>query len=162
MKTLVPTKLVPDPDQRVRTTADGSGIDDTELYYVPNPFDLIAVEEALVIREREDEEVEIVTVGIGPKDYEKESGSKETMCLFTIDEEVALHGSEPILLGDEVLGIVTSGGIGHTVGKTITMGYLPTEKAKESNYAIAAFGVEYPATRSDSCAYDPERERILC
>ena len=72
MKILVPTKRVPDPDQRVRATADGSGVDDTELYYVPNPFDLIAVEEALVIKEREDEEVEIVTVGIGSEDYEKE------------------------------------------------------------------------------------------
>ena len=72
MKILVPTKRVPDPDQRVRAAADGSGVDDSELYYVPNPFDLIAVEEALVIKEREDEEVEIVTVGIGSEDYEKE------------------------------------------------------------------------------------------
>jgi electron transfer flavoprotein beta subunit len=72
MKILVPTKRVPDPDQRVRATADGSGVDDSELYYVPNPFDLIAVEEALVIKEREDEEVEIITVGVGSQDYEKE------------------------------------------------------------------------------------------
>ena len=72
MKILVPTKRVPDPDQRVRAAADGSGVDDSELYYVPNPFDLIAVEEALVIKEREDEEVEIITVGIGSEDYEKE------------------------------------------------------------------------------------------
>jgi electron transfer flavoprotein beta subunit len=72
MKILVPTKRVPDPDQRVRAAADGSGVDDSELYYVPNPFDLIAVEEALVIKEREEEEVEIVTVGIGSEDYEKE------------------------------------------------------------------------------------------
>ena len=46
MTILVPTKRVPDPDQRVRANADGSGIDDTDVYYVPNPFDLIAVEEA--------------------------------------------------------------------------------------------------------------------
>ena len=59
-------------------------------------------------------------------------------------------------------GIVTSGGIGHTVGKTIAMGYLPTERAKDTDYTIAAFGVEYPATRSETCAYDPGRERILC
>ena len=72
MKILVPTKRVPDPDQRVRAAADGSGVDDSELYYVPTPFDLIAVEEALVIKEREEEEVEIVTVGIGSEDYEKE------------------------------------------------------------------------------------------
>ena len=93
---------------------------------------------------------------------EKEAGSKETMCLFTIDEEVALHGSEPILSGGEVIGIVTSGGIGHSVGKTIAMGYLPPERVDDEDFKIAAFGVEYPATLSDTCAYDPERARILC
>jgi electron transfer flavoprotein beta subunit len=72
MKILVPTKRVPDPDQRVRATACGTSLDDSDLYYVPNPFDLIAVEEALVIKERETEEVEIVTVGVGVADYEKE------------------------------------------------------------------------------------------
>ena len=72
MKILVPTKRVPDPDQRVRATACGTALDDSDLYYVPNPFDLIAVEEALVIKERETEEVEIVTVGVGVADYEKE------------------------------------------------------------------------------------------
>jgi len=72
MKILVPTKRVPDPDQRVRANADGSGVDDTDVYYVPNPFDLIAVEEALVIRENQREDAEIITVGIGVTDYEKE------------------------------------------------------------------------------------------
>ena len=61
-----------------------------------------------------------------------------------------------------MVGIVTSGGIGHTVGKTIAMGYLPTERAGETDFKIAAFGVEYSATRSDACAYDPLRARILC
>ena len=42
MKILVPTKRVPYPDQRVRATEDGSRVDDSELYSVPNPFDLIA------------------------------------------------------------------------------------------------------------------------
>ena len=72
MKILVPTKRVPDPDQRVRATACGTSLDDSDLYYVPNPFDLIAVEEALVIKERETEDVEVVTVGVGVADYEKE------------------------------------------------------------------------------------------
>ena len=70
MKILVPTKRVPDPDQRVRATACGTSLDASDLYYVPNPFDLIAVEEALVIKEREAEEVEIITVGVGVAVYE--------------------------------------------------------------------------------------------
>jgi 4-methylaminobutanoate oxidase (formaldehyde-forming) len=101
-------------------------------------------------------------IGREALEAEKESGSKETMCLFTIDEEVALHGSEPILSGGEVIGIVTSGGIGHSVKKTIALGYLPVERLEESSYAIAAFGEEHAAQRLTASPYDPDRARILC
>ena len=72
MRILVPTKRVPDTDQRIRLREDGSGIDDDNLPYVVNPFDAIAVEEALRIREASSEEVEVVVVGIGTNDYESE------------------------------------------------------------------------------------------
>jgi electron transfer flavoprotein beta subunit len=71
MKILVPTKRVPDPDQRLRIRADGRGIDE-DLPFVINPFDAIALEEALRIRERLTEGVEVVAVGIGSDLYEKE------------------------------------------------------------------------------------------
>ncbi|MEM9414300.1 MAG: electron transfer flavoprotein subunit beta/FixA family protein [Planctomycetota bacterium] len=71
MKILVPTKRVPDPDQRVKPTADGRAIDTDGVSFVPNPFDLIAIEEALRLREN-DGSIEVVTVGIGVDDYEKE------------------------------------------------------------------------------------------
>ena len=71
MKILVPTKRVPDTDQRVRVRADGSGLELAEVPYVINPFDAIALEEALRIRERGGP-TEIITVGIGEEDYEKE------------------------------------------------------------------------------------------
>ena len=71
MKILVPTKRVPDPDQRLRLAADGRSIDEAGLVYVANPFDLIALEEALRLREAGGD-VEVVTVGIGVADYEKE------------------------------------------------------------------------------------------
>jgi len=72
MKILVPTKRVPDTDQKIRLRADGSGIDDSNLPFVVNPFDAIAVEEALRMREASAEEVEVVAVGIGSDDYESE------------------------------------------------------------------------------------------
>lgn len=79
MKILVPTKRVPDPDQRLRVAADGRSIDEAGLVYVANPFDLIALEEALRLREAGVDAggdsggyVEVVTVGIGVDDYEKE------------------------------------------------------------------------------------------
>ena len=61
----------------------------------------------------------------------------------------------------EVLGIVTSGGFGHTIGKTIAFAYLPPAEAVHSDYVIEAFGREIQVTRHDQCLYDPKRERIL-
>ncbi len=72
MKILVPTKRVPDTDQRIRVRDDGQGIQDEALPYVINPFDAIALEESLRIRENGATEVEVVTVGIGSADYETE------------------------------------------------------------------------------------------
>ncbi|MEM9414297.1 MAG: FAD-dependent oxidoreductase [Planctomycetota bacterium] len=93
----------------------------------------------------------------------KAEGPKETMCIFTIDEEIELFGSEPIVRDGKVLGILTSGGYGHRVGKTVAMGYVPTEDAKHTDgYTIAAFGKEYKAQRLDACPYDPTRSKILC
>ena len=73
MKLLVPTKRVPDTDYKIRVKEDGSGIDEQNLPYVINPFDAIALEEALRIREASADEVEVVILGIGGSDdYEKE------------------------------------------------------------------------------------------
>jgi electron transfer flavoprotein beta subunit len=74
MKILVTCKRVPDTDQKIRVKEDGSGIDDSNVAYVLNPFDAIAVEEALQIREEHDadEEIRIVAVGVGLAEYEAE------------------------------------------------------------------------------------------
>jgi electron transfer flavoprotein beta subunit len=72
MKILVPTKRVPDTDQKIRVREDGSGIDEQHLPFIVNPFDAIAVEEALRIRENSADDVEVVAIGIGSDDYESE------------------------------------------------------------------------------------------
>jgi len=72
MKILVPTKRVPDTDQKIRVKIDGSGIDEKNISFVINPFDAIALEEAIRIRENSTHDVEVIAVGIGTNDYEKE------------------------------------------------------------------------------------------
>jgi electron transfer flavoprotein beta subunit len=72
VKILVPTKRVPDPNQRVGLRADGAGIDDEELTYVLNPFDEVALEEAILIRERSAGPVEVVAVAIGAEGCEEQ------------------------------------------------------------------------------------------
>jgi len=64
LKILVPLKRVPDPDTKIRVKPDGSGIDLDGVKFAVNPFDAIALEEALRVKERLGE-VEIVVVSIG-------------------------------------------------------------------------------------------------
>ncbi|MBI4325931.1 MAG: electron transfer flavoprotein subunit beta/FixA family protein [Chloroflexi bacterium] len=79
MKILVPTKRVPDTDQKIRVKPDGSGIETDGLPYGINPFDAIALEEALRLRERLAEPVEVVAVGLGTLEYEKQLRSALAM-----------------------------------------------------------------------------------
>jgi len=92
----------------------------------------------------------------------KEHGVQRTLCTFTIDSPMSLFGGETILRNGEILGIVTSGGYGHTVGKTIALGYLPIEHANYEEYTITVFKEDYTAKRHDQPLVDPERRKILC
>jgi electron transfer flavoprotein beta subunit len=69
MKILVPTKRVPDTDQKITATADGSGVASDHLPFVVNPFDAIALEEGVRIVEKLGDDSEVIAVGIGEADY---------------------------------------------------------------------------------------------
>jgi len=66
MRILVPCKRVPDTDQRLGVAADGRHIDTRNLTYIINPFDAIALEEALRLRDGVLSSAEILAVAIGP------------------------------------------------------------------------------------------------
>lgn len=66
MKILVTVKRVPDPNATIKVRPDGSGIVTDNLKYVVNPFDEIAIEEALRIKEKFSG-TEVVLVSIGGK-----------------------------------------------------------------------------------------------
>jgi electron transfer flavoprotein beta subunit len=65
MKILVPVKRVVDFNVKVRVKADGSGVELANVKMSMNPFDEIAVEEALRLKEK-GQASEIVCVSIGP------------------------------------------------------------------------------------------------
>ena len=64
MKILVPVKRVLDYNVKARVKADGSGVDLTNVKMSMNPFDEIALEEAIRIKEKGGAE-EIIAVSIG-------------------------------------------------------------------------------------------------
>jgi electron transfer flavoprotein beta subunit len=65
MKILVPVKRVVDYNVKIRVKADGSGVDLANVKMSMNPFDEIAVEEALRQKEA-GKATEVVVISIGP------------------------------------------------------------------------------------------------
>ncbi|MEA2984125.1 MAG: electron transfer flavoprotein beta subunit [Alphaproteobacteria bacterium] len=65
MKILVPVKRVVDFNVKIRVKADGSGVELANVKMAMNPFDEIAVEEAIRLKEA-GKATEIVAISIGP------------------------------------------------------------------------------------------------
>lgn len=70
MKILVPVKRVVDYNVKIRVKPDGSGVELANVKMAMNPFDEIAVEEALRLKES-GEATEVVVVSIGPAKAEE-------------------------------------------------------------------------------------------
>ena len=66
MKALVSVKRVVDYNVKVRVKSDGSGVDISNVKMSMNPFDEIAVEEAVRLKEK-GVVTEIIAVSCGPK-----------------------------------------------------------------------------------------------
>jgi electron transfer flavoprotein beta subunit len=66
MKVLVPVKRVVDKDIKIRVKADNSGVEFANVKMSMNPFDEIAVEEAIRLKEA-GKATEIIAVSIGPQ-----------------------------------------------------------------------------------------------
>jgi electron transfer flavoprotein beta subunit len=65
MKILVPVKRVVDYNVKVRVKADGTGVETANVKMSMNPFDEIAVEEAIRLKEK-GTATEIVAISVGP------------------------------------------------------------------------------------------------
>ena len=92
MKILVPAKRVPDPNSTIKVKPDGSGIVTDNLKYVINPFDEIAIEEALRIKEKKGGG-EVVLVSIGGKES---SEQLRTGLAMGADRAILVLNADPI------------------------------------------------------------------
>jgi dimethylglycine dehydrogenase len=67
------------------------------------------------------------------------------------------RGSEPVYVGDEIVGRVTSGGYGWRVGKSLALAMVTPNLAKfGAEFEIAILGVRHKATIIADSPYDPE------
>jgi glycine cleavage system aminomethyltransferase T len=84
------------------------------------------------------------------------------LCCLTLDDPRAVAlGSEPVRVGDALVGRVTSGGYGYTVGTSIAYAYLPSENAPvRTEVAVEIFGEWVPGVVAAEPLFDPAGARI--
>jgi 4-methylaminobutanoate oxidase (formaldehyde-forming) len=87
--------------------------------------------------------------------------SRKLGCLVLDDGAPLVWGREPILEGDTVVGRVTGGNFGHSIGRGIAYGYLPIERTSPGiRLAIDIAGQLWGATVAAEPLWDRKNERI--
>jgi 4-methylaminobutanoate oxidase (formaldehyde-forming) len=81
-------------------------------------------------------------------------------CLVLDDPGAVALGSEPVRVGSELVGRVTSGGYGYTVEGSIAYAYLPAEHDVGTPVAVEIFGEWVEGEVATEPLFDPSGERI--
>ena len=96
----------------------------------------------------------------------KENGLDRRLLQFVLnDSEPLLYHNEPILRDGELVGHLTSGNYGHTIGAAIGLGYVPCKDETvsdilASNYEIDVAGSKIRADVGIKPIYDPKSDRV--
>ncbi|RYH11763.1 electron transfer flavoprotein subunit beta/FixA family protein [Tropicimonas sp. IMCC6043] len=101
MKVLVPVKRVIDYNVKVRVKADGTGVDLANVKMSMNPFDEIAVEEAIRLKEAGKVD-EIVAVSIGVKQAQE---TLRTALAMGADRAILVQATEDVHTDIEPLAV---------------------------------------------------------
>ena len=89
------------------------------------------------------------------------SRAKRLCCLVLEDPRSVALGNEPVRVGGEVVGRVTTGGFGYTVERSIAYAYLPPEHAAPGTAVeIDVFGTRVGGEVVAEPLYDPGGERL--
>ena len=115
MKVLVPVKRVIDYNVKVRVKADGSGVDLANVKMSMNPFDEIAVEEAIRLKEAGKAE-EIIAVSIGVRQAQETLRTALAMgadrAILVVASEDVHQDIEPLAVAKILKGVVEAEGPG--------------------------------------------------
>ena len=97
---------------------------------------------------------------------QRDGGVKKIMAGFTTDPDVVLSGRETIYRDGERVGWLSSGGFGHTIGKSIGYGYVRSDTVIDADFVLAgSYELEVAAERVPCTVnlrplYDPTHQRI--
>jgi glycine cleavage system aminomethyltransferase T len=85
---------------------------------------------------------------------------KRLRCLVMDDPRAVCLGNEPVRVDGQIVGRVTSGGYGFTVGRSIAYAYLPPEVAIGARGEIDVFGTWTGFEVAREPLFDPAGDRI--
>ncbi|MEL6522123.1 MAG: electron transfer flavoprotein subunit beta/FixA family protein [Pseudomonadota bacterium] len=115
MKVLVPVKRVIDYNVKVRVKADGSGVDLANVKMSMNPFDEIAVEEAIRLKEAGKVE-EIIAVSVGVKQSQETLRTALAMgadrAVLVVATDDVHQDIEPLAVAKILKGVAEAEGAG--------------------------------------------------
>jgi dimethylglycine dehydrogenase len=90
-----------------------------------------------------------------------EGPSKKRVTMTLDSTSAPAHGGASVMLGDEVVGTVTSGGWGHRVGKNIAYAFVDAELcALGTGFEIDVLGTKVSAVVVDPGLYDPDMTHL--
>jgi 4-methylaminobutanoate oxidase (formaldehyde-forming) len=99
---------------------------------------------------------------------QRTNGVAKMLATFTADPEIILHGRETIYRNGRRVGWLGSAGFGHTVGRSIGMGYVRDPDGVTADYVMAGDYELEVATERVPCdvtlkpLYDPDMTRVKC
>jgi len=92
---------------------------------------------------------------------EKENGAKKHLSVLEIETETDVSGDESVMHNGKCIGYVTSGGYGHSVGKSLAMTYLPVELIDEdTELEVEILGKFHQASVVMKPLYDPSGSKM--
>jgi len=90
-----------------------------------------------------------------------EHPQRRLACIVLEDPRSVALGNEPVRVGGEVLGRVTSGGYGYTIERSVAYAYLPAEHAEPGTAVeLDIFGEWVGGEVAEEPLFDPGGERV--
>lgn len=86
--------------------------------------------------------------------------ARRLRCLILEDPLAVCLGNEPVLVGGEPAGRVTSGGYGHRVEESIAYAHLPAGVVVGDRVEVGMFGTRVAALVAEEPRYDPAGDRV--
>ena len=101
-------------------------------------------------------------IGKVATDNVKQAGIVTKLVYFETEHgDCDVHGGEPVIADNQIIGVTTSGGFGHYTGRSLGFAYVqPQYSEPGTTFSVDLLGVARPATVLSEPVYDPQNARL--